>query len=62
MKLRKDCDSGYILTTKQWQIAFGIDWKHWLIGVWVANRYIFSVGFGPFYSVFRYWRRKRAKT
>ena len=57
MKIRRDYDSGWILTTHTHETAFGFDWKHISFGRWFAIREIYSVQLGAFYFVRRRWRK-----
>jgi len=61
VKIEKDAESGWLVTTKLFQVSFGFDWMSWHIGIWFANLYVFSVTAGPLYAVFHIWRRRKRK-
>lgn len=56
MRLIRDYDCGWILSTRTHETAFGFDWKHWDFNRWFWNRAIYSVQVGVFYFVRRRWR------
>ena len=61
IKLKKDED-GYVLYIRRLgEFCFGLDWKSIsiLFHIWIWNRYVFSLSFGPIYIVCRFFKKKK---
>lgn len=61
MKIRKDCDSGYNITTSLFEVSIGVSWQSWAVPLYISwfGWHIFSIILGPCYAVFHVWRKNR---